>query len=842
MSEYPEPSQYLLGPEESGSRATFNMGPHGDASESPEDFQAEAKRPRACEPCRQLKVRCDPDPLHPDGSCKRCAKSHRPCVVTAPTRKRQKKTDSRVSELERKIDALTATLQASQGNQFPMAPPVQPPETSTARRWLREDSNVIGRKRSREGLLRPQDSPDLNQSPYPEDQKQPAAKSWRRAGETGPPRPVTQNTGPDVIDRGIVSAEMASAAFDRYVNDMSLELPIVVFPPGTTMDDVRREKPALFLAIAAIASGPFSREVQDALLDEMYRYIADSIVVKGRKSLDLVQALLVSCIWYMPPDNLEELKFYQLIGMAVTLAMDMGLNRRSNGDLRPLHQVREVVTRDATRGPMDLDGPEVRRTWMGCYFLAIQVATALRRMQTVKWQPYMDESIRILETHPDALPSDHKLVWWAKLGFIMEEAGSQLTSEDPKSVILFTDSKTRFTIKAFANQLAQFRRDIPEEYWTVPLAHTHYTINLFVHESVMGIDCRDSMIPNLPLNEDPDLPPSAVAPFIDALTTCIRSIHQTFDVIINTSIDQMICLPTVAVARTAYAIVSLIKIYSLLTAQESRIGQVIDMQSLHIDYYLDKIISHYGAAAVLDGGRAVAKFGNIITMLRNWFLKKRDKGSELRELFGAELRSDTPTEKPSFKTGATHVEILSDLAMDDPSRIHHSPLTHLVRPVQSTNCSTPSPNQETNTSATNTPANSNYSLEQPRRTGSSASKNSDTNIRQPTPTWSSTSPFSHPIPMSQHPNMGNNNLYQSYQPATTDSSHQQYSLMQAPTSMGPYSNMPGVSMPPQPPMGMYPNVGMPPGMPPFDQDQLLGSMLDDSLLSFPFPFEGNFQF
>lgn len=36
-------------------------------------------------------------------------------ITTPPTRKRQKKADSRVAELERKIDALTATLHAQKG-------------------------------------------------------------------------------------------------------------------------------------------------------------------------------------------------------------------------------------------------------------------------------------------------------------------------------------------------------------------------------------------------------------------------------------------------------------------------------------------------------------------------------------------------------------------------------------------------------------------------------------------------------------------------------------------------------------------------------------------------------
>lgn len=75
----------------------------------------------------------------------------------------------------------------------------------------------------------------------------------------------------------------------------------------------------------------------------------------------------------------------------------------------------------------------------------------------------------VLETHPNALPSDRRLVWWAKLGFIMEEAGVQLSTDDPESVISFADSKVRHTVGVFARRLAQWREDIPEEFYTSEL-------------------------------------------------------------------------------------------------------------------------------------------------------------------------------------------------------------------------------------------------------------------------------------------------------------------------------------------------------------------------------------
>ncbi|KAL8856277.1 MAG: hypothetical protein Q9178_007114 [Gyalolechia marmorata] len=84
---------------------------HDGTADQADQSTPDTKRPRACEACRGLKVRCDPDPVQ--GTCRRCAKAGRHCVVTAPSRKRQKKTDSRVAELEKKIDALTASLHAT---------------------------------------------------------------------------------------------------------------------------------------------------------------------------------------------------------------------------------------------------------------------------------------------------------------------------------------------------------------------------------------------------------------------------------------------------------------------------------------------------------------------------------------------------------------------------------------------------------------------------------------------------------------------------------------------------------------------------------------------------------
>jgi hypothetical protein len=150
---------------------------------------------------------------------------------------------------------------------------------------------------------------------------------------------------------------------------MAGQVPLVVFPPGTQMHEVRRDKPILFHAIVAVCIGRFEPTAQTPLLQELYKTVAERVIVKGEKSLDLVQALIVSCLFYTPPENFEEIKFYQLAQLAVAVGMDIGMNRKASGKLKPFNLLKEAIKNSPTADP---DSPESRRTWLGCYFISVQ--------------------------------------------------------------------------------------------------------------------------------------------------------------------------------------------------------------------------------------------------------------------------------------------------------------------------------------------------------------------------------------------------------------------------------------------------------------------------------------
>ena len=200
------------------------------------------------------------------------------------------------------------------------------------------------------------------------------------------------------------------------------------------MASVRRDKPTLFLVIMAISIGHFRSELQMPLVHEAHRLFADKIVVKGEKSLELAQSIILACIWYMPPDQFEELKFFQFIHMAVVMALDIGMGRvtRRKGN-KQYGFLREIMGKSQNRASFDPDAVETRRVWLGAYVMAVNASMALRRPLLCRWHPYMDECIEILQTSPDAEPSDRNLIHWAKLTHIAEEIAFQFSMDDPST-------------------------------------------------------------------------------------------------------------------------------------------------------------------------------------------------------------------------------------------------------------------------------------------------------------------------------------------------------------------------------------------------------------------------
>jgi hypothetical protein len=353
-------------------------------------------------------VKCIPDPTIP--TCKRCAKARRQCIVTAPSRKRQKKADSRVAELEKKIDALTATLKATRRGEFSgsdrdtsddesdhetlaspqLASKSQNPIHGHSSTWPQQpDSSASitptahgsGRKRKRSSYHEGQTANTSNS--YNESlSSQSRSITSPKAGETSPKSAGLNNSVSlkhlqdvqhpvheymDVIDRKVVDSETASKIFQHYTQNMAPHMPAVVFPSTTTAAEVRQTKPVLFLAILSVAAGYEYPELQRILLKEVTRNYADCIICRNDKSLELVQALQISTTWFSP-EEYKDAKPYTLIVMASIMAISMGLGQLR----RPIgaFALGWKEMRDTIQPPYNnKNATECRRAWVSCYIL-----------------------------------------------------------------------------------------------------------------------------------------------------------------------------------------------------------------------------------------------------------------------------------------------------------------------------------------------------------------------------------------------------------------------------------------------------------------------------------------
>lgn len=385
---------------QAGTTPNYNFVGSHQSHDSPDDASPAAggdpndpndlKRPRACEACRQLKVKCEPDDNHPTGSCKRCAKANRQCVVTAPSRKRQKKTDSRVAELEKKIDALTASLAARGGHDDPALDPStgasqlaslqrQRNESFHEPQWPQNarqqsmsgtpSSNMpqpqAGTKRKLEDnyqyfgqeMQKPL-APQAFKSPMP-------VASFDAAFSDKKRKPSEDEPFLDIIDRQVIDQQTAYRCFDRYNAEMCEQLPIVVFPPGTKAEEIRKNKPLLFLAILAVSSATIRPDLQPKFVSEVTRTFADRIVYRGEKSLELCQTVQLMTSFYSPPERYEELNFNQLIHIAAVMALDIGMGKRSKSGAMAMWK--EFMDK---KGPsLDSNAAETRRCWLGIYFM-----------------------------------------------------------------------------------------------------------------------------------------------------------------------------------------------------------------------------------------------------------------------------------------------------------------------------------------------------------------------------------------------------------------------------------------------------------------------------------------
>lgn len=180
----------------------------------------------------------------------------------------------------------------------------------------------------------------------------------------------TRQKSPSVIllgDSNYGNAEMALLIFQTK---LASRFPFVVIPAATTYQQLRQAKPFLSQTVVLVASkqNEASRTEGENLL---LAYLSEHLVVRGEKSLDLLQGLLVYIAWgrYQFHNNAQ---MSVLLQLAAALVVELGLDkapRRSREKHQSLMDAVGDMSQFSTTQSNSHTSDE-RRAFSGCFYLS----------------------------------------------------------------------------------------------------------------------------------------------------------------------------------------------------------------------------------------------------------------------------------------------------------------------------------------------------------------------------------------------------------------------------------------------------------------------------------------
>ncbi|KAJ5628484.1 hypothetical protein N7490_010712 [Penicillium lividum] len=217
----------------------------------------------------------------------------------------------------------------------------------------------------------------------------------------------------DVINQGLLTIDAANALLKVYQTTLSIYCPFVIIPPQVNAEQLRREKPLLFLAIINAALYE-NMSLQRKLEMELKKAISECMIGSGKISFEALQGLLVHIAWCQYHSRPR--RYYQYLSLAISVITDLQLDRP------PEH--RFWTTRVSFDGDDDKDlvswGRDERRAVIGCFYFSSAISQILQKRFCFPYLQYLESLGMYLATDPE-YASDRYLIHIVELQRISEK-------------------------------------------------------------------------------------------------------------------------------------------------------------------------------------------------------------------------------------------------------------------------------------------------------------------------------------------------------------------------------------------------------------------------------------
>ncbi|KAL2202421.1 hypothetical protein CC79DRAFT_1337131 [Sarocladium strictum] len=323
-------------------------------------------RRKACNECRQQKLRCDllaaQQRENPATKCSRCHRLDLECKVDngfVRTRKRRRSVD-----LEKEIRHLRQQLEESHGTTTS-----KPSSVTSGGIANTHDATTTPNLLSSLPVQPPVvnfsvgSATESHSSPQADDTEQFRIQNvTTRPGLDEPPQSRELRPYPPALGNIVLSIEEIDHLFSTYLAQYHPFLPML--NPDKPPQECFQQSELLFWIIVSVASRRLASH--PTLLPRLARNVTDLLWRTIRcvpQALSVVQALAILCTWPFPISSSTADPTFMLAGLMLQLGTQMGL-----------HRVRGA--QDFRKSSLSLDASELReweRTWEACYIVAQSV-------------------------------------------------------------------------------------------------------------------------------------------------------------------------------------------------------------------------------------------------------------------------------------------------------------------------------------------------------------------------------------------------------------------------------------------------------------------------------------
>ncbi|KAJ5746423.1 hypothetical protein N7520_011605 [Penicillium odoratum] len=458
---------------------------------SPSQSGTPAPYGRACSNCSRAKSKCI---LLVGRGCERCQRLKKDCRPSPTVRKRiSRSSTSKTAQLEAKLDSIVSLLQTTGSN------------PGLAVDW---DSSASG-------------------------SKQPSPFNFRGADMPSPAQTASSPNTASIVD-ACTALQISPEIAEKTINDFRKQnlkmLPFLHIPPHVTSQQLRNDKPFLWLCIMAVCTPGESK--RNSLFAKVTDLFHQELILGSSPSMDILLGTMTYVSWTTFTKR-PFLNFYA--HMVMGLICDMGINKAVPKDLSAMQAFKCAV--GWQQHINTIRTLEERRVVLGCFLITSSVALALNRIDALRWSPHMEESLTVLIDSKEC-PEDEILVNLVKIQLVYQarrDGDDQLIS--------------RFYIKSFQAQLDVVRKQIP--------AHLQQNENILMHVFTAELIIHEWAI------QAPADPQSPELYRLESLCAALHATKNWLDVWLSVSPLVYLGMPFTTFFQFSRVIVSLFKLSTL---------------------------------------------------------------------------------------------------------------------------------------------------------------------------------------------------------------------------------------------------------------------------------------